>query len=97
MLIKYLGNGDRFTFYNIDFKDLLNAINIPVDGIVFDIGVSSMQLSNPQREFSFDRDGPLDMRMNNSDSCNTITAKQLIDSIQEEELANIIYKYGNER
>ena len=89
--------GDRFTFYNMNFKDLINVINIPVDGIVFDIGVSSMQLSNPQREFSFDRDGPLDMRMNNSDSCNTITARQLIDSIQEEELANIIYKYGNER
>ena len=35
--------------------------------------------------------------MNNSDSCNTITAQQLIDSIQAEELANIIYKYGNER
>ena len=84
-------------FYDVDLKYLINLINIPVDGIVFDIGVSSMQLSNPQRKFSFDRDGPLDMRMNNSDSCNTITAKQLIDSIQEEELAIIIYKYGNER
>ena len=54
---------DRFTFYNINFKDLINVINIPVDGIVFEIGVSSIQLSNPQRKFSFDRDGPLDMRI----------------------------------
>lgn len=65
----------------------------PADGILLDIGVSSMQLDRPERGFSFQTDGPLDMRM---DSSATKSADDLINHLSEEELANIIYRYGEE-
>lgn len=65
-----------------------------VDGILFDIGVSSMQLDQAERGFSFQNDGPLDMRM---DSTQTLTAEDVVCSYPEEKLANIIYNYGEER
>lgn len=65
-----------------------------VDGILFDIGVSSMQLDQAERGFSFQNDGPLDMRM---DSTQTLTAEDVVSSYPEEKLANIIYNYGEER
>lgn len=65
-----------------------------VDGILFDIGVSSMQLDQAERGFSFQQDGPLDMRM---DSTQTLTAEDVVCSYPEEKLANIIYNYGEER
>lgn len=65
-----------------------------VDGILFDIGVSSMQLDQAERGFSFQHDGPLDMRM---DSTQTLTAEDVVCSYPEEKLANIIYNYGEER
>lgn len=64
-----------------------------VDGIVLDIGVSSMQLDQAERGFSFMQDGPLDMRM----SDHGITAADVVNNTEEEELANIIYQYGEER
>ena len=64
-----------------------------VDGFMFDIGVSSMQLDTSDRGFSFNKEGPLDMRMSSSGK----TAAELISSIQEETLADIIYNYGDER
>ncbi len=64
-----------------------------VDGIVLDIGVSSMQLDQAERGFSFMRDGPLDMRMGG----NGPTAADVVNETEEEDLANIIYKYGEER
>lgn len=64
-----------------------------VDGIVLDIGVSSMQLDQAERGFSFIHDGPLDMRM----SDHGITAADVVNNTEEEELANIIYQYGEER
>jgi 16S rRNA (cytosine1402-N4)-methyltransferase len=65
-----------------------------VDGVVFDIGVSSMQLDNGDRGFSFMHDGPLDMSMDNSAHTNAST---FVNALREEEIANTIYNYGGER
>lgn len=65
-----------------------------VDGVLFDLGVSSRQLLEPDRGFSFDRQGPLDMRM---DPRETVTAADLVNTTREQELANLIYRYGEER
>ncbi|WP_395462945.1 16S rRNA (cytosine(1402)-N(4))-methyltransferase RsmH [Wolbachia endosymbiont of Cantharis cryptica] len=65
-----------------------------VDGVVFDIGVSSMQLDNGDRGFSFLHDGPLDMSMDNSSHINAST---FVNALREEEIANTIYNYGGER
>ncbi|MGL9718831.1 MAG: 16S rRNA (cytosine(1402)-N(4))-methyltransferase RsmH [Wolbachia sp.] len=65
-----------------------------VDGVVFDIGVSSMQLDEGNRGFSFLHDGPLDMRM---DSSSHINASTFVNALREEEIANTIYNYGGER
>jgi len=65
----------------------------PVDGVVLDIGVSSMQLDEPERGFSFQTDGPLDMRM----SRHGATAADIVNDTDEETLARIIYVLGEER
>lgn len=65
-----------------------------VDGVIFDLGVSSAQLDQPERGFSFLADGPLDMRM---DQDSGPTAADLLDRLPETELANLIYRYGEER
>ena len=89
--------GTRFNFIESKFSEIcsvLKKLNTKkVDGFMFDIGVSSMQLDNPQRGFSFNKEGPLDMRMGTSD----LTAKEFINSVSEDELADIIYNYGDER
>ncbi|WP_269713671.1 16S rRNA (cytosine(1402)-N(4))-methyltransferase RsmH [Caulobacter sp. NIBR2454] len=64
-----------------------------VDGVVLDIGVSSMQLDEAERGFSFMRDGPLDMRM----AADGPTAADLVNELEKEELARIFYVYGEER
>lgn len=64
------------------------------DGILFDLGVSSHQLETPERGFSFNRPGPLDMRM---DQTLPVTAADLINAATEKELANLFWKYGEER
>jgi 16S rRNA (cytosine1402-N4)-methyltransferase len=65
-----------------------------IDGILFDLGVSSPQLDNASRGFSFLRDGPLDMRM---DPTTGQSAEQWINSAQEHEIADVLYQYGEER
>ncbi len=65
-----------------------------VDGIVFDLGVSSPQLDEPMRGFSFQNDGPLDMRM---DQSMPGTAADLVNRLREAELADVIYRFGEER
>ena len=65
-----------------------------VDGVLFDLGVSSMQLDTPKRGFSFKTDAPLDMRF---DPDNPVSADTLVNSLPEAELAGIIWKYGEER
>jgi 16S rRNA (cytosine1402-N4)-methyltransferase len=64
-----------------------------VDGIVIDLGVSSMQLDTPKRGFSFREEGPLDMRFSPDQP---LTAADLVNQMPEEELANILWKYGEE-
>ncbi len=63
------------------------------DGIVLDIGVSSMQLDQPERGFSFQADGPLDMRM----AASGPTAADLVNASEESDLADILYQYGDEK
>ncbi len=64
-----------------------------VEGILLDLGASSMQFDNPERGFSFISDGPLDMRF---DPSNPLTAGEIINMWPEEDLADIIYRYGEE-
>ncbi len=86
----------RFKFYSNNFAELNRIPITKIDGAVFDIGTSAMQLGNPERGFSFQQKGMLDMRMNPEDS-RLLTAKNLIDSLTQEDLANLIYQYGEER
>src|SRR5688572_24084807 len=65
-----------------------------VDGIVLDLGASSMQFDNPERGFSFMQDGPLDMRFGINAK---ITAEEIINTFDEKELADIIFRYGEDR
>jgi len=74
-----LANGEQRTAY---------------DGILADLGVSSLQLSDPARGFSFQAEGPLDMRMN---PMSGETAEQVVNHIDERELADVIYEFGEER
>ena len=85
--------GNRFEFRAGQFGDFAEIISEPVDGAVFDIGVSSMQLDESERGFSFAKDAPLDMRM----SCEGTSAADIVNTYAEKELADLIYKYGEER
>ena len=83
---------DRFS----RIKQILHHAQLEkVDGIIFDIGVSSMQLEDANRGFSFSKDGPLDMRM--SPSLNSVNASMFVNTASEKEIANIIYQYGGEK
>lgn len=88
----------RFKIIHASFADLkqeLEALGIDqVDGVMADLGVSSPQLDQAERGFSFMKDGPLDMRMDNSQGP---TAAEWLVDIEEEALANIIFQYGEER
>jgi len=79
--------GDRFTFH-----DTLG--DQKVDGIVYDLGVSSMQIDTPERGFSFQKNGPLDMRMDNT---SPLTAEMVINTYPKDTMADIFYNYGDER
>jgi 16S rRNA (cytosine1402-N4)-methyltransferase len=83
---------ENFTFVQDCFAQMTAHVTSPVDGIVFDIGVSSMQLDRPERGFSFMNDGPLDMRMSQAG----MSAADFLNSADEEEIANVIYTYGEE-
>ena len=77
-----------------DMVRLLGDIDVDrVDGVALDLGVSSMQLDDPARGFSFRADGPLDMRMGKDG----MTAADVVNGLDEKELADIIYRYGEER
>lgn len=78
-----------------DFAQVLDNLGIDkIDGIFFDLGVSSYQLDTPERGFSYMHDGPLDMRMNKEAK---LDAAYVVNHYKEEELAEIIHKYGEER
>ena len=78
-----------------NIKEILKKLNIEkVDGILLDLGVSSYQLDEKNRGFSYLGENELDMRM---DKTQKLTAKEVVNTYSEEELANIIYEYGEER
>ena len=89
---------DRVTLVHSNFceiKSVLDTLNIEgVDGILLDLGVSSPQLDDGQRGFSYMVDAPLDMRMNNEDS---LSAYEVVNTWSFEELKKILYEYGEER
>ncbi len=89
--------GDRVTLRKARMRDLsevLRSVGIArVDGLVADLGVSSAQLDHPERGFSLAKEGPIDMRM---DPTQGETALELIGRIDAEELANVIFRYGEE-
>ena len=78
-----------------NIKGILSKLNIDkVDGILLDLGVSSYQIDEETRGFSYMADSPLDMRM---DKGQELTAKKVVNTYSEEKLADIIYKYGEEK
>ena len=87
--------GTNFTIIKSNFSNLKEELNeqdvYEVDGILFDLGVSSPQLDDSSRGFSYHKDAPLDMRM---DKDNPISAKEIINNYSKEELSNIFSKYG---
>lgn len=85
--------GDRFTPVRGEFGDAVTLVPGPVDALVLDLGVSSPQLDVAARGFSFMNDGPLDMRMSDHGE----TAAELIERLDERELADVLYQYGDER
>jgi 16S rRNA (cytosine1402-N4)-methyltransferase len=94
-----LTNDPRFTLIRSDFANLAKQLDQMgltggVDGMLFDLGVSSPQLDEAERGFSFLRDGPLDMRM---DPDAGISAAQWLNTANEKTLKQVLYKYGEER
>jgi 16S rRNA (cytosine1402-N4)-methyltransferase len=90
--------GDRVVLVHADYRDLPAVLAErgigAVDGALADLGVSSMQLDEPARGFSFRADGPLDMRM---DPTRGETAASMLAVVDEQELADVIYQFGEER
>lgn len=85
--------GGRIALAQGTFSQLDDLAGAPADGVVLDLGVSSMQLDQPERGFSFQKDGPLDMRMSQDGP----SAADLVNTAPEEEIADILYHYGEER
>lgn len=89
---------DKVTFIHDDYKNLVNELDSigvgKVDGILLDLGVSSYQLDNAERGFSYMKDAPLDMRMDRSQR---ISAHEVVNGYTESELARILFDYGEEK
>lgn len=95
---KVLGDfGDCVMIFHEDFKNIptqLESLGQKADGVFLDLGVSSPQLDEARRGFSFKSEGPLDMRMNPEDP---LTAREVVNTYPKQELAEIFWKYGEER
>ncbi len=85
--------GDRLQLVEGTFGQMDALLDGPMDGVVLDIGVSSMQIDQAERGFSFQKDGPLDMRMSQSGQ----SAADVVNHASEAELADILFQYGEER
>lgn len=85
--------GNNFKIFHTNFKNMKEFINVKVDGILFDLGVSSPQLDDPKRGFSFHTDAPLDMRM---DLRNNFSAYDVVNTYPLEKLIDILFIYGEE-
>lgn len=92
---------DRITLVHTRYDGIVNALTESgydtvesVDGVLFDLGVSSMQLDRAERGFAYAKDAPLDMRMDTSSS---LTAADIVNTYSEAELADILHRYGEER
>ena len=85
-------------FHCGNFQDLASILDAAgcgqVNGVLFDLGISSVQLDDAERGFSFKQEGPLDMRMSPSKD---MTAAEIVNTFPEKELANVIYEFGEER
>jgi len=92
------GEDERVTLVNRNFEYLEETLKtldlLPVNGILFDLGVSSPQLDEAERGFSYMQDAPLDMRMDPSSS---LTAREIVNTWVEKDLAQLIWKYGEEK
>lgn len=78
-----------------DIDNILEGLGIKkIDGILFDLGISSFQLEDPQRGFSFQQEGPLDMRI---DRDSYISAYDLVNNLNEEEISSLLWTFGQER
>jgi 16S rRNA (cytosine1402-N4)-methyltransferase len=95
---RLVGAGDRFTAHHATYDDIRGALAAigadHADAILFDLGVSSLQIDEADRGFTYARDAPLDMRMNRDDP---VTAASLLATETEDELARILHVYGEER
>ena len=89
-------NKIRFAYGNFsDLNSILKGLNIErIDGILFDLGISSFQLGDAERGFSFQSDGPLDMRL---DRNSYICAYDLVNNLNEEEISHLLKTFGQER
>lgn len=85
--------GARFEFRAGQFGDFADLVPEKINGAVFDIGVSSMQLDDAERGFSFSKEAALDMRM----SCEGMSAADIVNTYGEKDLADLIYEFGEER
>jgi 16S rRNA (cytosine1402-N4)-methyltransferase len=90
--------GSRLVTVHSNFKNIASVAEAHgftgVDGILADIGISSMMVDDPSRGFSFMREGPLDMRMDRSQE---LTAAEVVNTFGEKEIADILYNYAEER
>ena len=86
--------GDNFTIFKSNFVNMKKYINEKVDGILFDLGVSSPQLDDGDRGFSFHKDAVLDMRM---DKNNPLNARKVVNEYSYDDLVRIFYKFGEEK
>ena len=88
--------GDRVTIASASYTHMADAARgfAPVDGILLDLGLSSLQLDDPARGFAFQSEGPLDMRF---DPQSELTAAEIVNEWPLDELADILYQYGEER
>lgn len=97
VLNERLGDRKNVTIVHDNFshiKSILKSLNIDkIDGVLLDLGVSSFQLDTADRGFSFHKDAPLDMRMSKTG----LSAKDVVNTYSETELADIIFKYGEEK